>query len=345
MAASEKQKRLRREAEAALRRQDPTACTRWEMSAADREFVTLAMQALRGAGLSARIRRPGEGPFDLSETSESRNMLVFVTRESGGSIVVDLRQMLNSGDAAAALAAKVIELTSLLRAERARYQDNVQKFLEFLTVPGKDALDTWLTLQAQPGGAYPVIIGSAKHQQEIRDRVGWFAQDQEQVLALASRTSRAEWESARMQELGWKDNDPQRLGTCLAESSGKHELQGHKSGGQFLQKCVIARLAVDRSWKVPAVLGLGGWNESPAPHIHCFLHKAWEERYGSRIVSFGGDTIECVVTAPPANATEAMQIAWEHYLYAPDIVEQGTDTIGALAESLLHSKYWFFWWD
>jgi hypothetical protein len=38
-------------------------------------------------------------------------------------------------------------------------------------------------------------------------------------------------------------------------------------------------------------------------------------------------------------------VGHEHYAYAPDIVDQGTETIDALAAGLLGGTAWYFWWD
>ncbi|MCC7229615.1 MAG: DUF4253 domain-containing protein, partial [Fimbriimonadaceae bacterium] len=35
----------------------------------------------------------------------------------------------------------------------------------------------------------------------------------------------------------------------------------------------------------------------------------------------------------------------EMYFYAPDIVEQGTETVKALAQEILGSSILYFWWD
>ncbi|WP_414650247.1 DUF4253 domain-containing protein, partial [Duganella sp.] len=33
------------------------------------------------------------------------------------------------------------------------------------------------------------------------------------------------------------------------------------------------------------------------------------------------------------------------YLYCADIVDQGTESIEALAATLLNARVWYFWWD
>ena len=38
-------------------------------------------------------------------------------------------------------------------------------------------------------------------------------------------------------------------------------------------------------------------------------------------------------------------LALEQYAYCNDIVDQGVETIGRLADGLSKSFYWYFWWD
>jgi len=105
------------------------------------------------------------------------------------------------------------------------------------------------------------------------------------------------------------------------------------------------KMEVDSSWKIPAHLKYGGWNDCPHSEIHCAVWKYWEKKYGARIIGANSDTIEAYVTNPPKSKEEAMQLAWEQYLYCSDIVDQGVETISNLGVTLLNNKCWFFWWD
>ena len=46
-----------------------------------------------------------------------------------------------------------------------------------------------------------------------------------------------------------------------------------------------------------------------------------------------------------SNGAEALDLAREQYAYCPDLVDQGTETLSALAASLLKDEWWHFWWD
>jgi hypothetical protein len=42
---------------------------------------------------------------------------------------------------------------------------------------------------------------------------------------------------------------------------------------------------------------------------------------------------------------EARRLAHEQFIYCADIVHQGVQTESNLAQTLLGSGNWFFWWD
>ena len=40
-----------------------------------------------------------------------------------------------------------------------------------------------------------------------------------------------------------------------------------------------------------------------------------------------------------------METAVEQYGFCPDIVDQGVEQIGILADGLAKSELWYFWWN
>ena len=40
-----------------------------------------------------------------------------------------------------------------------------------------------------------------------------------------------------------------------------------------------------------------------------------------------------------------LDLALEQYAYCNDIVDQGVETVGRLADGLMKSHNWYFWWD
>ncbi len=97
-------------------------------------------------------------------------------------------------------------------------------------------------------------------------------------------------------------------------------------------------------WQVPAFYRYGG-TSTPRPKEHVALHRYWYDNHGATMMSYRGDVIEMAVIHPPQLPEEAMSLAWEHYGYCSDVVVQGTDTVAALAATLLNGTAWYFWWD
>ncbi len=75
------------------------------------------------------------------------------------------------------------------------------------------------------------------------------------------------------------------------------------------------------------------------------LLKHWYERYGAEVMGMTSDTIEMQVARPPRSSDEALQLAFEQYVYSPDIVDQGAGGLDHLAALLLGGTVWYFWWD
>jgi len=57
------------------------------------------------------------------------------------------------------------------------------------------------------------------------------------------------------------------------------------------------------------------------------------------------DGLELFVANPPTERAEVEAMARAQYNYCVDIVDQGVETLAALAEEQVHSHRWYFWWD
>lgn len=74
--------------------------------------------------------------------------------------------------------------------------------------------------------------------------------------------------------------------------------------------------------------------------------KYWFEKYGAVPALMTPDVLEYTIpfgTSVPS--WQALDLALEQYAYCNDIVDQGIGTIGALADGLMKSHNWYFWWD
>jgi len=69
--------------------------------------------------------------------------------------------------------------------------------------------------------------------------------------------------------------------------------------------------------------------------------RAWDDRYGLTYVGAGLDWVHAaLVEAPDYDA-----FAREVYAFCPDVVDQGTGTVEALAAEMRRSRSVYCWWD
>ena len=201
---------------------------------------------------------------------------------------------------------------------------------------------------ASAGRSWPVLLGAP-------DELDMLSQDMspdvstEQILADASTLGDGVREGLKKlyaEEMG-EDAEDIEPGDWPAQMSGPQVMQCHlnQTTHRPMAKALITTLPTPHPYESPAYLRYGNWNACPPAHYHVAIHRRWEESFGARIVAMTHDVIECRVQRRPRDRAEAMALAWEQYYYAPDIVEQGTETISRLAAILLVSNFWYFWWD
>lgn len=108
---------------------------------------------------------------------------------------------------------------------------------------------------------------------------------------------------------------------------------------------VMAEIPVKNPWEVFAYLPFGGWNECPDTLQMMSVLKYWHEKYGAVTAVITHDVLEVTVPEPVSDKQEALSLAIEQCNFCSDIVFQGVETIGALADILTKSRVWYFWWD
>ncbi len=107
---------------------------------------------------------------------------------------------------------------------------------------------------------------------------------------------------------------------------------------------ILAKIPTVRPWEVFAWVPFGGWNECPAPDVMMAVSKYWYEKYGAVPATISYDVLE--YTAKPAgNIESAKQLAYEQGMFCMDIIDQGVGSFGVLADMLINSTVWYFWWD
>ena len=72
--------------------------------------------------------------------------------------------------------------------------------------------------------------------------------------------------------------------------------------------------------------------------------RRWFGRWGAELVGLEDESMTLRVEHPPAAGPAALQAAFEMYLYCPDSVEQGADSVDALAR-MTNRRLWYLWWD
>ena len=108
----------------------------------------------------------------------------------------------------------------------------------------------------------------------------------------------------------------------------------------------LALVAADRPADVITALGwMGAVNVHDDPAPLSAVLRAWEERWGARVVDIGFDTLTLTVTNPPRDRAAAIALSAEHFAFCPDNVWQGVGSLTAYAAALQGARLWTFWWD
>ncbi|HET9933171.1 MAG TPA: DUF4253 domain-containing protein, partial [Polyangiaceae bacterium] len=133
-------------------------------------------------------------------------------------------------------------------------------------------------------------------------------------------------------------------GLAAAPPAGRDSVPIHEVAAVLSGR--LALVPLTRPADAPAALGWTG----PINHygdmglLSCVL-RSWEERFEAFVVGIGFDTLTLAVGRPPSTLDAARSVAAEHFATCPDTVYQGCGSIEALAQDLLDSETWTFWWD
>lgn len=223
-------------------------------------------------------------------------------------------------------------------------------------VPPIDALDHWHRLRNAVDDTqyWPVVLGGQDHVYWHRQRVhDYYLSDPtpvSRILAAARTIDPEQWLHRHLDDL----QHTYRFSVENLHGDWQDGAAAHTYIAPYDQTepVYLALLPTCWSWHVPALLHFGYHNFSPPPEVHVSLFKRWHRLYGAEVVGMAGsDVLEMRVTRPPRTREHALALAYEHYTYCPDIVEQVTrgkiyaGSLEALASSLLDGTVWYFWWD
>ena len=117
------------------------------------------------------------------------------------------------------------------------------------------------------------------------------------------------------------------------------DLSSQKTG-----EVILAIIPTDKPWEVFGWLPFGGWNECPLPEEHVMISRYWYQKFGAVPAAVSHDILEFAVQ-PVRDKSAAVGLALEQYAFCPDIIDQGVQMIGVLADMLTKSSVWSFWWD
>jgi len=227
----------------------------------------------------------------------------------------------------------------------AKYEDTPSLFpFSHLVVNGRDAQKEWAT-RVGIEGMTPVIMGGVEDLELLCRLIDESEQSPEQIIEDAGRIDIQAWFESRVAaDPDYYSVEP---GEWLSDSEKHRGFSLHldELTQRPKRKVVLGLFPTECTWEIPAHTKFGGWNECPEPAFHVALHKRWNRIYGSEIVCLSSEVIECSVRTPPKSKEAALLLAREQFLYCPDLVHQGSESIERLAAALLNSKTWFFWWD
>jgi hypothetical protein len=229
-----------------------------------------------------------------------------------------------------------------------------------LSVDGRDAVAQWRKLRAltASSGHYPILVGDeddlSRHHEAIESAPQPTASIIEAVDAALDPVAWArEHLTSQGEEMGLEDEYQAHLDLLEEEPAPWPDgapmeaftIPTNLSTREPRPRVSLLLLPTRTSWHVPAYLRFGDWNECPSPELHAGLMRAWERQYGAEVAGISGDVVEMTVARPPTTRAEATRLAVAQFAYCADIVDQGTQSVAALAAALLDAPVWFFWWD
>jgi hypothetical protein len=222
--------------------------------------------------------------------------------------------------------------------------------LTTLKINGNDAIRILNEHRANypASGQYPFLIGDDGELERIEESIELNDGDPDTIIKLSFGINPAEWIAQRKEQAAEDGMNPDgRLGAWPGEILDKGSIGIHKNvlSGKVKPEVHLGLVKIAEPWQLPAVLKFGGWNECPNAEVHCAFHRDWQERFGAEITGMSSDVVECLVKYPPTDQKTATILAWQQYWYCSDIVDQGVESVSNLAATLIHSPYWYFWWD
>jgi hypothetical protein len=107
---------------------------------------------------------------------------------------------------------------------------------------------------------------------------------------------------------------------------------------------LLGLVMVERPADIPAMIGWRG-GESIQPEEVSAVLRSWEDRFGTRLVRIGFESLVLSVAAPPRSRAGALAVAAEQVAFCGSILTTGFSTLAQHAEELIGAGEWFLEWD
>ena len=104
----------------------------------------------------------------------------------------------------------------------------------------------------------------------------------------------------------------------------------------------IGVLKTTDKYTVLKQIGTDGINHDITNDSLLSIIKSFDKKYSLELIGASGDWCEFIIHKEPKNW---IQFAKEVYKVCPDVVDQGTETVEALADEMKKTKRLYFWWD
>lgn len=104
----------------------------------------------------------------------------------------------------------------------------------------------------------------------------------------------------------------------------------------------ISVLKTPDQFEVLRVMGTNGWNYDLSPEAVIARVREWDAEYGLALRGAGFDWLEAEIERPPSDMRPFAEAV---YAFCPDVVEQGTQTVAALADEMRRARTLYLWWD
>ena len=101
-------------------------------------------------------------------------------------------------------------------------------------------------------------------------------------------------------------------------------------------------MKADDPYVILRAVGTNGWNYDVGPDKVVARLKEWDQRYGLVFRGIGPDWAEAEFKTQPR---DMLAFAREVYAFCPDVVDQGTETVEALADEMKRDNVVYLWWD